>query len=544
MSRTTTILRSFAASMSKLSTCTILLALAALVAACSSPTPTPVPTTTPVPPAPTATPTSVPAPTATPRPTATPGPTEETPKLTLGSGALAPIGTNDPQAFMSELSAAEQSCLAGNVDPQQVMALLGGAPGLVSPEETTALIQCLEDETLLRLFLTGLIGQTEPLSAESSVCVRSGFANFDVRSVMLATPVESDAAAAMAGSMAGFLVTLSCLNDEEWQVVGPSVGMGTEDRDGLRCVLAELGGPEGLAAALQPGAGPPTAFFEASAACNLQMTQGESGTVAPTPAPSAILLSIVVASVPGAIPEYDRDEWRHWTDEDGDCQDARQEVLVAESVSPIAYEDAGQCRVASGAWVGPYMGEQFDDPGRLDVDHMVPLGNAHQSGGWAWSAPEKRQYANDLSYENHLIAVQASANRSKGSKSPADWRPPDRGYWCQYAVEWIAIKTTWELTATEPEAEALGEMLGTCAPARTLTVVRVDPVETTEPTPPQSPGTASPSPAPASAYATCDDAVEVGEPRIQGGSGSGRGFPAAKVPSARDGDGDGVVCER
>ena len=177
---------------------------------------------------------------------------------------------------MSELSDAEQTCLAGNVDPQQVMALLGGAPDLVSPEETTALIQCLEDETLLRLFLTGLIGQTGPLSAETSTCVRSGFANFDLRSVMLATPAESDEAAAMASSMAGFLVTLSCLNDEEWQVVGPSLGVGAEDRDGLQCVLAELGGPEGLAAALQSGAGPPTAFFEASAACNLQMTQGAS----------------------------------------------------------------------------------------------------------------------------------------------------------------------------------------------------------------------------------------------------------------------------
>ena len=321
---------------------------------------------------------------------------------------------------MSELSDAEQSCLAGKVDPQQVMALLGGTPDLVPPEETAALIQCLEDETLLRLFLTGLIGQTGPLSAETSTCVRSGFANFDLRSVMLATPAESDEEAAMAGSMAGFLLTLSCLTEEEWQAVGPSLGMGPDDRDGLQCVLTELGGPEGLAAALQPGAGPPTAFFGAAAACNLQMVQGEPGTVAPTPAPSAILLPIVVAPVPGAIPEYDRDEWRHWTDEDGDCQDTRQEALVVESVSPVAYEDAGQCRVASGAWVGPYTGEQFNDPGRLDVDHMVPLGNAHQSGGWAWSAPEKRQYANDLSYENHLIAVQASANRSKGSKSPAD----------------------------------------------------------------------------------------------------------------------------
>ena len=68
-------------------------------------------------------------------------------------------------------------------------------------------------------------------------------------------------------------------------------------------------------------------------------------TPAPTPAPTApeeqsvILLSIAVAPVPDAIPEYDRGEWRHWIDEDGDCQDARQEVLVAESVSPVAYTE-------------------------------------------------------------------------------------------------------------------------------------------------------------------------------------------------------------
>ena len=252
--------------------CTILLALAALVAACSNPTPTP--TATPVPPAPTATPTPAPTPTAVPAPTAT--------RPASGSGALAPIGTNDPQAFMSELSAAEQSCLAENVDPQQVMALLGG--GLVSPEETTALIQCLEDETLLRLFLTVLIGQTGPLSAESSVCVRSGFANFDLRSVMLATPVESDAAAAMAGSMAGFLLTLSCLNDEEWQAVGPSLGMGADDRDGLQCMVTELGGPEGLAAA-QHGVDPTTAFFEASEACK---STGSTPTPTATPTPMPV----------------------------------------------------------------------------------------------------------------------------------------------------------------------------------------------------------------------------------------------------------------
>ena len=73
-----------------------------------------------------------------------------------------------------------------------------------------------------------------------------------------------------------------------------------------------------------------------------------------------------------------------------------------------------------------------------------------------------------------------------------------RGYWCQYAVDWIAIKNTWQLTATEPEAGALGGMLGMCTPARTLTVVRVDP--------PQTFATTSPAPTKAT-YASCDEAA-------------------------------------
>ena len=45
-------------------------------------------------------------------------------------------------------------------------------------------------------------------------------------------------------------------------------------------------------------------------------------------------------------------------------------------------------------------------------------------------------------------------------------------------------------------------------------------------------------------YASCAEAEEAGEPRVQGSNGPGRGFPKSRVPSARDGDGDGVVCEQ
>ena len=190
---------------------------------------------------------------------------------------IAPLNMDDPQAFMSELSASEQNCLSENSGPQRLMALLS-APELASPEETAELIQCLEDETLLRLFLTGLIGQSGPLSAETSTCVRSGFADFDFRAVMLAGVVESDEEAAMVGSMAAFLLTLSCLNEEEWQAAGPSLGMGPDDLESLQCVMNELGGAEGLAAALQPDAGgPPMAFFGAAMGCGLQMTEEPSG---------------------------------------------------------------------------------------------------------------------------------------------------------------------------------------------------------------------------------------------------------------------------
>ena len=172
----------------------------------------------------------------------------------------------DPDAFMSELSDAERACLAENFESQQIIALLS-IPELAPSEEAVELIQCLGDETLLRFFLTGLIGQTGPLAEETSKCVRSGFADFDIRAVRPAGVVQS----AMVEDIAAFLLTLSCLNEEEWQAVDPSLEMGPDDRESLQCLINELGGSEGIAAALQPDdGGPPTDYIRAKIACGLQ----------------------------------------------------------------------------------------------------------------------------------------------------------------------------------------------------------------------------------------------------------------------------------
>lgn len=244
----------------------------------------------------------------------------------------------------------------------------------------------------------------------------------------------------------------------------------------------------------------------------------------------AILEALTVAGVPDGLPDYERNDWRHWVDDDSDCQNTRHEVLIEESSINVTFKTDSNCQVASGQWTGLFTGTQTTDPSSLDVDHMVPLANAHRSGGWEWSAAKKRAYANYLDYTGHLIAVTASANRSKGSRGPDEWKPTDTSYWCQYAIDWSNIKIAWSLTVTSAEQTALRDMLNTCdsVPATVPSLISF-----TEPEPELS-----------DTYESCDAADEAGEPLIQGSKGSGRGYPKAKVPSARDGDGDGVVCER
>ena len=162
-----------------------------------------------------------------------------------------------------------------------------------------------------------------------------------------------------------------------------------------------------------------------------------------------------------ACPKYNRKDYRHWIDEDRDCQNTRNEVLIQESLDPVSFKSNKGCKVLSGRWLGAFTGQIFNNPKQLDIDHLVPLKEAHDSGAHAWSKPRKWEYANDMSHPDHLIAVSSRANRSKGAKDPSEWLPPDRSYWRHYAQAWVGIKIRWGLTADRSEISVLKDILGT-----------------------------------------------------------------------------------
>ena len=177
---------------------------------------------------------------------------------------------------------------------------------------------------------------------------------------------------------------------------------------------------------------------------------------------SVLAFQVKISEVTNDLPDYDRDDWKHWIDEDRDCQNTRHEVLITESSKVVTFKSDKQCQVATGKWLAPYTGAVITDATQLDVDHMVPLKNAHVSGGWAWDKEKKAAFANDMRYADHLIAVTASANRKKGAKGPEGWKPSNQDYWCDYAIDWVQIKIDWDLRATKTETTALEEMLKTC----------------------------------------------------------------------------------
>lgn len=178
----------------------------------------------------------------------------------------------------------------------------------------------------------------------------------------------------------------------------------------------------------------------------------------------ALACGLLMENIAPVVPEeYSRKSWKHWIDEDRDCQDTRQEVLVAESSTPVVFQDEKECRVISGTWADPYTGNTYVDPSVLDIDHVVALKDAHLSGGDSWGAIRREAFANDLTNSASLRSVYRSANRSKGARGPDEWLPTNPDFRCQYIREYLGVKQMWGLRPSESQKAVLEYMQKICS---------------------------------------------------------------------------------
>ena len=157
---------------------------------------------------------------------------------------------------------------------------------------------------------------------------------------------------------------------------------------------------------------------------------------------------------------YDRDLFTHWTDPDGDGCDTRREVLIRDSLTPVTVGDG--CEISGGTWFSIYDGFTSTDPGDFDIDHLVPLAEAWDSGAHSWSDQRREDFANDMAFRGSLIPVSATSNRSKSDQDPAEWFPPNVTFHCEYIANWLQIKSQWDLSVDEAEATAIESVLAGC----------------------------------------------------------------------------------
>ena len=168
---------------------------------------------------------------------------------------------------------------------------------------------------------------------------------------------------------------------------------------------------------------------------------------------------------------YSRSLFPHWIDADDDGCNTRGEVLIAEATTAPAIGSG--CRLSGGAWYSYYDDASYTATASLDIDHMVALAEAWDSGARTWAATRRRAFANDLGDDRTLVAVKDSVNQAKSDQDPAEWIPPSDSAVCRYVAEWVAVKIRWRLAVDTAEKAALTSYADSCSNV-TITVDYAD----------------------------------------------------------------------
>lgn len=179
-------------------------------------------------------------------------------------------------------------------------------------------------------------------------------------------------------------------------------------------------------------------------------------------------LDVLTVRPKGSMTGYDRLKFgAAWTDNNDDpgghnhC-DTRNDIL-ARDLTGVSYK-SGHCTIATGTLQDPYTGKTIHfvrgpESTKVQIDHVVPLGDAWVTGAAQLTATQRLDLAED---PLELIAADGPANEAKGDGDASEWLPANTGYRCRYVARQIAVKVKYKLWVTAAEKSAMEKVLGTC----------------------------------------------------------------------------------
>lgn len=154
-----------------------------------------------------------------------------------------------------------------------------------------------------------------------------------------------------------------------------------------------------------------------------------------------------------------------WRDVDRNGCDTRNDILKRDLLNLTFRAKTRDCVVETGTLRDPYSNTNIEflrgekTSILVQIDHVVSLSNAWQTGIFK-STPEVRvEFAND---PINLLAVKGSLNAQKGDGDAATWLPPNKSFRCEYVKIQIAVKAKYQLWVTKPEKDAMLRILSSC----------------------------------------------------------------------------------
>jgi len=159
---------------------------------------------------------------------------------------------------------------------------------------------------------------------------------------------------------------------------------------------------------------------------------------------------------------YARSQFPHWSDPDRNGCDARNDTLKRDLTNITYKTGTRECKVIAGQLIDPFSGKliTFSASGNsIDIDHVVALSNAWQTGAAYFDKSKRTLLAND---PLNLLAVDTKLNRKKGDGDAATWLPPNKAFRCEYVARQVAVKAKYGLWVTKAEKAMMEKILSTC----------------------------------------------------------------------------------